>query len=141
MAFHVKVFFQPLKSSITDVNAVDESQRVEQGNGRYDMKIAFPNQPLLSCPINGVQNMNSIRATALLRCVVADPTIFRDKMLFEVAVVHCRGVGINKKFNQMGWVVCAKYERWTERQMGKWLEGELRVERIYRKQVLKELRL
>ncbi len=97
MAFHVKIFFQALKSSITDVNAVDESQRVEQGNGRYDMKVAFPNQPLFSCPINGVQNMNSIRARAVLRYVVAAPTIFGDELLFEVAVVHCMGVGNNEK--------------------------------------------
>ena len=96
MTFHVKVFFQALKSSITDVNAIDESQRVEQGNDRYDMKVAFPNQPLFSCPINRVRNMNSIRARAVLGCVVAAPTIFGDKMLFEVAVVHCRRV-INEK--------------------------------------------
>ena len=90
MAFHVKVFFQALKSSITDVNAVDESQRVEQGNDRYDMKIAFSNQPLFSCLINGVRNMNSITARAVLGCIVAAPTVFRDKMFFEVAVIHCR---------------------------------------------------
>ena len=97
MPSHVKIFFQALKSSITDVNAVDESQRVEQGNGRYDMKIAFSNQSLLSCPINGVQNMNSISTRAVLQCVFAAPTIFGDRMLFEVAVLHCRGIEINKK--------------------------------------------
>lgn len=54
VAFHLQVFLQPLNSGIADVDSIDESKHVEQGNSRYHMEIAFPNESPLCYSVDRV---------------------------------------------------------------------------------------
>lgn len=53
LPFHLEVFLQSLQPSISDVDSINKSQGIEQGNGRQYVDIAFPDELLLGGAVDG----------------------------------------------------------------------------------------